>query len=444
LSGSTKPGITTAEGKTVIGQTNDTDRQARGARIALWAATAALAGLLFGFDVAVISGAEKAIQAHWSLSPVAHGLVLSAALWGTVIGALGGSWPTDRFGRRPTLVGLGLAYVAASLGSALALGPIDFAAFRFLCGLAIGVSSIAVPAYISEIAPPARRGQLGALYQFNIVLGILVAYFSNWVIGAGSTGAAADAQWRWMLGIQALPSAIYLLASLGLPESPVWLAARGSSGSGAAVPWSAFLRPPLVRPAGLAFAIALFNQLSGINAVVYFAPRLFEEAGLGTSAALLASLGIGVVNLVATGIAVLLIDRLGRRTLMLIGSLGYCISLTAIAAAFAAHAGALVAPLVFLFIAAHAVGQGAVIWVFIAEVFPANARARGQTIGCGTHWLLAALVSLLMPPALAAFPPAMIFCFFLAMMLLQFVWVLRVMPETRGLPVDDPMPFVGH
>ncbi|KUR70081.1 hypothetical protein AQZ52_14520 [Novosphingobium fuchskuhlense] len=413
-------------------------------RIALWSATAALAGLLFGFDVAVISGAEKAIQAHWSLTPFAHGLVLSAALWGTVIGALGGSWPTDRLGRRPTLVGLGLAYVAASLGSALAVGPVDFAAFRLLGGLAIGVSSIAVPAYISEIAPPARRGQLGALYQFNIVLGILVAYFSNWVIGSGTTNAAGDAQWRWMLGIQALPSAIYLLASLGLPESPVWLATRGSIGRGASVPWSGFLRTPLLRPASLAFTIALFNQLSGINAVIYFAPRLFEEAGLGNAAALLASLGIGVVNLLATGIAVLLIDRLGRRTLMVIGSVGYCVSLAAISAAFAAHAGGLVAPLVFLFIAAHAVGQGAVIWVFIAEVFPAEARARGQTIGCGTHWLLAALVSLLMPPALAAFPPAAIFAFFLAMMLLQLVWVLRAMPETRGMSVDAGMVFVGH
>lgn len=421
----------------MTGQINKTRVAASGLRIALWSATAALAGLLFGFDVAVISGAEKAIQAHWSLDPAQHGLVLSAALWGTVIGALGGAWPTDRFGRRLTLVGLGLAYVAASLGSALAAGPVDFAAFRLLGGLAIGVSSIAVPAYISEIAPPARRGQLGALYQFNIVLGILVAYFSNWVIGAGSTGAAADVAWRWMLGIQALPSALYLLASLALPESPVWLAARGSSaGPAPAVPWGAFLRAPLRNPAGLAFTIALFNQLSGINAVIYFAPRLFEEAGLGTAAALLASLGIGVVNLVATGIAVLLIDKLGRRTLMLIGSVGYCVSLGAIAMAFAAHAGALVAPFVFLFIAAHAVGQGAVIWVFIAEVFPAHARARGQTIGCGTHWLLAALVSLFMPSALAAFPPAVIFACFLAMMLLQFVWVLRVMPETRGTSAE--------
>lgn len=428
----------------MMGHTDETNRQASGSRIALWSATAALAGLLFGFDVAVISGAEKAIQAHWSLSPFAHGLVLSAALWGTVIGALGGSWPTDRFGRRPTLVGLGLAYVAASLGSALAVGPVDFALFRLLGGLAIGVSSIAVPAYISEIAPPARRGQLGALYQFNIVLGILVAYFSNWVIGAGSTGAAADVAWRWMLGIQALPSAIYLLASFGLPESPVWLAARGAAGRGPAVPWSQFLRPPLRRPAGLAFTIALFNQLSGINAVIYFAPRLFEEAGLGTSAALLASLGIGVVNLVATGLAVLLIDRLGRRMLMVIGSVGYVLSLAGIAMAFSLHAGGFVAPLVFLFIAAHAVGQGAVIWVFIAEVFPAEARARGQTIGCGTHWLLAALVSLLMPPALAAFPPEAIFDFFFLMMLLQLFWVARVMPETRGTPVDGEMTFVGH
>lgn len=424
------------------------NREANGARIALWSATAALAGLLFGFDVAVISGAEKAIQAHWGLDPVAHGLILSAALWGTVAGALGGSWPTDRFGRRPTLVGIGLAYVVASLGTALAVGPIDFAVFRFLGGLAIGVSSIAVPAYISEIAPPARRGQLGALYQFNIVLGILVAYFSNWVIGAAGGGLAGGGlagesmAWRWMLGIQALPSALYLAASLALPESPVWRAAQGDTDakrqagqSPAAighVRWTAFLRTPLRRPAGLAFAIALFNQLSGINAVVYFAPRIFEEAGLGTSSALLASLGIGVVNLVATGVAVLLIDRLGRRTLMLAGSIGYCLSLGALAAAFALHAGAWVAPLVFLFIASHAVGQGAVIWVFIAEVFPAAARTRGQTIGCGRHWLLAAVIALAMPPALAAFPPAAIFAFFCAMMVLQLVWVIAIMPETRG------------
>lgn len=427
----------------MTGQNSETSGNASGSRIALWSATAALAGLLFGFDVAVISGAEKAIQAHWALDPVAHGLLLSAALWGTVAGALGGSWPTDRFGRRPTLVGIGLAYVAASLGSALALGPVDFALFRFLGGLAIGVSSIAVPAYISEIAPPAKRGQLGALYQFNIVLGILVAYFSNWVIGAVA-GTASSSIWRWMLGIQALPSALYLAASFALPESPVWLAGRGGMATAVNVRWAEFLRLPLRRPAGLAFAIALFNQLSGINAVVYFAPRIFEEAGLGTSAALLASLGIGVVNLVATGIAVLLIDRLGRRTLMLIGSAGYCLSLGAIAAAFATGAGAWIAPLVFLFIAAHAIGQGAVIWVFIAEVFPAPARARGQTIGCGTHWLLAALVALAMPPALATVPPATIFAAFFAMMVLQFIWVVTLMPETRGTVTDDTEVRFGH
>jgi MFS family permease len=426
-----------------MGHKSETSSSASSSRIALWSATAALAGLLFGFDVAVISGAEKAIQAHWALDSVAHGLLLSAALWGTVAGALGGSWPTDRLGRRPTLVRIGMAYVVASLGSALAVGPVDFALFRFLGGLAIGVSSITVPAYISEIAPPDKRGQLGALYQFNIVLGILVAYFSNWVIGA--TAEPADGTtWRWMLGIQALPSMLYLAASLALPESPVWLAGRSSTNKAVPVRWGDFLVAPLRRQASLAFAIALFNQLSGINAVVYFAPRIFEEAGLATSAALLASLGIGVVNLVATGIAVLLIDRLGRRTLMLIGSAGYCVSLGAIAIAFAAHAGAWVAPLVFLFIAAHAIGQGAVIWVFIAEVFPAPARARGQTIGCGTHWLLAALVAFAIPPALATFPPAALFGFFFAMMVLQFGWVIAVMPETRGALADGDLPLAGH
>jgi len=399
-----------------------------GNRVLLWSAVAALAGLLFGFDVAVISGAEQAVQSHWNLTAGEHGAILSAALWGTVAGALLGAWPTDRLGRKRTLVGIAFTYILASLGSAMAGDPATFALFRFMGGAAIGVSSIAAPAYISEIAPATRRGQLVGLYQFNIVAGILVAYFSNWVIG--SLGNADG--WRWMLGVQALPSLVFLIATIVMPDSPV---GRLPASVAAVTPWRDYLRQPLVRPAGLALAIAVFNQLSGINAVIYFAPRIFEAAGLGGSTALLASVGIGVVNLLATGLAVVLIDRSGRRRLMLIGGVGYCLSLGALVASFASGHGELVAPFVFLFIAAHAVGQGAVIWVFIAEIFPGAARARGQTIGSGAHWILAALMTLLLPPAMAAFSPAAIFGFFLAMMLVQLVWIVRIMPETRGTDI---------
>lgn len=402
------------------------------ARIAIWSAAAALAGLLFGFDVAVISGAEQTIQQHWQLSPQQHGLILSAALWGTVVGALGGAWPTDRIGRKGALIGVAVGYVAASLGSALAQDPWTFAVFRFIGGLAIGVSSIAAPAYISEIAPPGRRGQLVGLYQFNIVAGILLAYLSNWIIG----GQGWPDAWRLMLGVQAVPSLLFLFAACAIPDSPKWERAR-SGGAPQRARWADYLNPPLRQPASLAFTIALFNQLSGINAVIYFAPRIFEAAGMAQSAALLASVGIGLVNLLATGIAVLLIDRMGRRALMLVGGVGYCISLAAVALAFATGTGGLVVPFVFLFIVAHAIGQGAVIWVFIAEVFPTRARARGQALGSGTHWILAAMLTLVMPLVLASFAPAVIFGFFFVMMALQLVWVLRIMPETRGLALDE-------
>lgn len=410
-------------------------------RIALFSLAVALAGFLFGFDVAVISGAEQAIQREWQLTPGTHGLVLSAAVWGTVLGALGGAWPTDRLGRKGALVAVAVGYLIASLGSAFAGGPLSFVIFRFVGGLAIGLSSIAAPAYISEIAPASHRGRLVGLYQFNIVAGILVAYLSNWLIGL--TSGAGD--WRLMLGVQAVPSVVFLAAVLTIPDSPMWTRAwtRLALHPPGQPAWRDFLRPPLSQPASLAVTIALFNQLSGINAVIYFAPRIFAEAGLEMQSALLASVGAGLVNLLATGLAVMLIDRMGRRSLMLVGSFGYCISLAGLAMAFLLGAAGPVAPLVFLFIAAHAVGQGAVIWVFLAEIFPTAARARGQALGSGVHWLLAALVTMALPPAMALLPPAAIFSFFLVMMLGQLVWVIRVMPETRGRPLDADQELVG-
>lgn len=422
----------------------------------LWSITAALAGFLFGFDTAVISGAEQAVQRVWAMSDALHGLAVSAALWGTVVGALFGSLPSDRFGRRPTLVGIGVLYAVSALGSALAWGPASFMLFRFLAGLGIGASSVTTPIYISEIAPPEKRGRLVAMFQFNIVAGILVAYVSNWLLGG-----LGPNDWRWMLGVQALPAVLYLCAACFIPESPRWLAiSRGrteearailarSDGANADAVLAAvgeeqprvslreFYSARFSRPIMLAFLIAFFNQMSGINAIIYFAPRIFETAGLAASSALLASVGIGVTNLIVTVVGVLLIDRVGRRALMLIGTAGYLVSLGTVAWAFAtAHTG-VVPTFIFLFIAAHAIGQGTVIWVYISEIFPNAARARGQALGSGTHWVMAALLTLVMPVLLARLAPSVIFLLFFGMMVLQLVFVLLMMVETRGRSLES-------
>jgi sugar porter (SP) family MFS transporter len=422
----------------------------------LWSVTAALAGFLFGFDTAVISGAEQAVQRVWSMSDVMHGLAISAALWGTVLGALGGSIPSDRFGRRPTLVGIGVLYAVSALGSAFAWDPWSFMAFRFLAGVGIGTSSIATPVYISEIAPPEKRGRLVAMFQFNIVAGILCAYVSNWLLGGMGPN-----DWRVMLGVQVVPAVLYLGAACLIPESPRWLAAsRGrieearaileqSDGPNAdAVLAAVSVEQPRVtltqfysgrfsRPIALAFLIALFNQLSGINAIIYFAPRLFEMAGIELSGALLASVGIGVTNLVFTIVGVLLIDRMGRRALMFIGSFGYLVSLGMVAWGFATAHYSLVPGFIFLFIAAHAIGQGTVIWVYISEIFPNAARARGQSLGSATHWVMAAALTFAMPPLLASLAPALIFLVFFAMMVLQLLFVFFMMVETRGRTLES-------
>jgi sugar porter (SP) family MFS transporter len=422
----------------------------------LWSITAALAGFLFGFDTAVISGAEQAVQRVWAMSDVLHGVAISAALWGTVVGALSGSIPSDRFGRRPTLIGIGVLYAVSALGSALAWGPASFMVFRFLAGLGIGASSVTTPIYISEIAPPEKRGRLVAMFQFNIVAGILVAYVSNWLIGG-----LGPNDWRLMLGVQALPAVLYLTAACFIPESPRWLAiSRGRieearailarsdgahadavlaavSGEQPRVTLREFYSGRFARPILLAFLIAFFNQMSGINAIIYFAPRIFETAGLAQSGALLASVGIGVTNLIVTIIGVLLIDRMGRRALMFIGTIGYLVSLGMVAWGFASHHTAVVPGFIFLFIAAHAIGQGTVIWVYISEIFPNAARARGQALGSGTHWVMAALLTLVMPVLLASLAPALIFVLFFGMMVLQLLFVLGLMVETRGRSLES-------
>ncbi len=423
-----------------------------------WSITVAVAGFLFGFDTAVISGADLPIQALWERGPLFHGLfVMSSALWGTVAGALLGNLPCDRYGRKPTLVAIGVLYLLSAAGSALAPDPYTFSFMRFIGGLGVGVSSIAVPAYISEVAPASNRGRLVALYQFQIVFGILVAYFSNFFLDA-----SLGLDWRWMLGVETLPAAAFLLLVARVPESPRWLLLHGDREAEARAV-IAKVNPERVddvvravhdsaraetsgrlferryrRPVLLAFLIAFFNQMSGINFVIYFAPRIFALAGLDTSAALLSTTGIGVTNLVFTMLGVLLIDKAGRRFLMTVGSVGYIVSLTGVAWSFASGAAGFVVVLfLFLFIASHAVGQGAVIWVFIAEVFPNRVRSKGQSLGCGTHWVLAASIALLMPAALQAFSGQAIFAFFAVMMLAQLVFVRIWMPETRGRTLED-------
>lgn len=428
----------------------------------LWALTASLAGFLFGFDTVVISGAEQTIQQLWGLGPGMHGLAMSMALWGTVLGALIGGWPTEKFGRRKTLLFIGVLYFVSAIGSAYAPEVYSFMIARFIGGISVGISTVAAPLYISEIAPAKDRGKLAGMFQFNIVFGILVAFLSNVLLAS-----IGDNAWRWMLGVEAIPAAVYTMMCLTLPESPRWLITNGGNREGgidvfgrimpaasetelnaladevaASVsqekgPDEKFFNARLKKPIALAFLIAFFNQLSGINAVLYFAPRIFELTGLEKSAALLQSVGIGVTNLIFTFVGLWLIDRLGRRTLLVIGSFGYIISLGLCVWAFHWEIYSIVPACIFAFIAAHAVGQGAVIWVFISEIFPNRDRASGQAFGCFTHWIFAALLTTFFPKMVEAFAPSIVFGFFTFMMVLQLIWVLIMVPETKGVPLED-------
>ncbi len=436
-------------------------------QIFYWSLVSALAGFLFGFDTVVISGAEQHIQTLWGLSAGLHGFAIGSALYGTVLGALFGGWPTDRFGRKRTLLCIGVLYVTSALGCAFSNGVVMFIVARVLGGIGIGISTVAAPLYISEIAPPKYRGRLAGMFQFNIVFGILVAFASNALLAGLGENA-----WRWMLGVAAFPSIIYTVLCFPIPESPRWLIGRkGDRAAGVkvlkliepdATPaqieadadailaassergsssrfWTWRLRVPIL----LAFLIAFFNQLSGINAVLYFAPRIFEMTGLGAKAALLQSVGIGVTNLIFTFIGLWLIDRLGRRTLLFIGSFGYIASLGLTAWAFFTQHYAIVPACIFAFIAAHAIGQGAVIWVFISEIFPNRHRAEGQTLGSSTHWVFAALLTTFFPKMVSAFSPGYVFLFFCGMMVLQLIWVKTMVPETKGVPLEQMQEKLG-
>lgn len=426
-------------------------------KIIIWSIAVGLGGLLFGMDVAVISGADKTIQQLWGLNDWVHGTAIAMALYGTAFGAAFGNIPANRMGRKKTLVWIGVLFFISSIGAALAPEVISFMLFRFVSGLSIGASSVVAPVYIAEIAPARYRGRLAISFQLNVVSGILLAYLSNYLL----QGVGGSNDWRWMLGIVAIPSLLFSLFMLAVPETPRWLLLYKNDESHAREVLSltetdidkkigeikasmSQKKEPLFnrkfyKPLLLAFLLATFNQFSGINAIIYFAPRVFELAGLAKSSAFLGSVGIGVVNLLFTILGWYLIDRFGRRTLMYIGSVGYIISLSLITWSFSSGNTQLITYYVFLFIAAHAVGQGAVIWVFISEIFPNAVRAAGTSFGCLTHWFWAALVAQLFPliAGSPAIGPVKIFGFFAACMVLQLLFVWRMMPETKGVALED-------
>ena len=428
-------------------------------KLTKWSLTAALAGFLFGFDTVVISGADQKLQEVWNSTDIFHGsVVMAMALWGTVVGAIFGGIPTRKIGRKKTLLWIGIFYTLSAIGSALANDPFTFSAFRFLGGVGVGISGIAAPAYISEIAPAKNRGKLVGLYQFNLVTGILVAFLSNYLLSG-----LGENDWRYMMGIEALPAIIYTFLVLTIPKSPRWLYLNNQQKEAEKVIRDAYskkdadeLIAEIIQDKELnvntesifqkkysfilmlAFLVAAFNQFSGINAFLYYAPRIFEAGGIGQSAALLNSVGIGLTNVIFTFIGISLIDKLGRKSLMYIGSVGYIISLTLISLSFILDWGGILLPIfLFLFIASHAIGQGAIIWVYISEIFPNHIRSYGQSFGVSTHWVLAAIIPSLIPFLFSWIGPGIVFGFFAFMMVLQLLFTHFIMPETKGVSLED-------
>ena len=429
------------------------------ANVFFWSITVALGGFLFGYDTAVISGSEQEIQGLWGLSDFLLGQTVAMALYGTILGALFGGIPTQKLGRKKTLFGVAALYLVSAVGSALAPDVYSLMFFRFIGGIGVGASSIVAPVYITEISPKNNRGKLTGLFQFNIVFGILIAYFANWIIGS------LGGDWRLMLGMETVPAIAFLLLLFSVPESPRWLIMSGGSQEKARetlrivdpdnvddIVRAALKAPPessglqldfgnrkLLLPMMLAFLFAFFNQLSGINAVIYYSPRIFTMTGMGKSIALLSSAGVGLVNLIFTLLGLYLIDRAGRKKLMYIGSIGYIVSLAILAYSFFTESfnPVIVLGSTFGFIASHAIGQGACIWVFISEIFPDHTRAFGQSLGSTTHWILAAVVSALFPFFATNYGGGAVFSFFCIMMFFQLLFVWRMMPETKGLSIEE-------
>lgn len=439
------------------------------------ALVAALGGFLFGFDTAVISGTTDTLQYLFNLTDTALGFTVAAALIGTVFGAIMVGWPTDRIGRRNMLMCLGILYFISAAGCALAWDWHSLLVFRFIGGLGVGGASVVSPMYIAEISPAKSRGRLVALAQFNIVVGILLAFISNYIITTLNLGAW---EWRIMFGIEAVPAAAFFLLLFANPYSPRWLLARKRTQEARQIlrklepdPMAAeleyaaiqksldlghhkvsepFYTRKYLKPIMLAFLIAFFNQTSGINVVMYYAPRIFRMAGAATESAMLQAVVIGLTNLIFTMLALAVIDNFGRKKLMLVGSIGYIVSLGTTAWAFlyfgddfSAVGGTIVLTAIIVFIASHAFGQGAVIWVFISEIFPNRVRARGQALGSFTHWVFAAIISQTFPMVAGRFGGGVIFAFYTLMMIIQLLWVIFVMPETKRISLEDMQKKLG-
>src|SRR5450755_2828928 len=426
---------------------------------------AALGGLLFGFDTAVISGATHALKLLYQLSDWSLGVTVASALAGTVIGAMAAGIPGDKWGRRDSLRLMAVLYLVSSLGCAFAWSWPALLVFRFIGGLGIGGSSVLGPMYIAEIAPASWRGRLVGLFQFNIVFGILLAYFSNYIVGTMQLG---DAEWRWKLGVPAIPALFFLLMLFGIPRSPRWLGkkqrvaeAREVLLKTGAPNYEAELQEIVVSidaehqtndalfvrkyrfPIFLAVSIGLFNQLSGINAILYYLNDIFAFAGFSKVSGDLQAVAIGGTNLLFTMIAMSVIDRIGRKTLLLVGSVGTAACLAGVAAIFLTHRNQnLLVWLLVGYIAFFAFSQGAVIWVFISEVFPNRVRAKGQSLGSFSHWIMNAAISATFP-LLAAKSGGYPFVFFSLMMVLQFFVVLFVYPETKGVTLEQMQKKLG-
>jgi sugar porter (SP) family MFS transporter len=427
---------------------------------------AALGGFLFGFDTAVISGVEASIQSLWALDRVEHGFTVASALMGTVIGALVAGIPAEKFGRKKVLQVIGLLYLVTSLVTAMTTSWSLFVVFRFLGGIGVGASSVVGPMYISEISPAHRRGRLVALFQFNVVTGILIAFISNYLLFNIS-----DESWRFMLGIQAVPSLIFFILVFFVPESPRWLIKNGNATDGLKVlkdigepdpdravatiqeslhvertvvttgdaPKEGLFSGQYNKPILYAVALAMFNQLSGINAIMYYAPRIFQMTGLSKDTALLQAVSIGLTNMIFTLLAISVIDKFGRKTLLIIGSTGMVVFLGLVSYAFYTGGGGGYAVMFYLvgFIAFFAFSQGAVIWVFLAEIFPNKVRAQGQTLGSTTHWVMAAAISFAFP-SIAERENGGFYSFllFAVMMLIHGIFVWKVLPETKGKSLE--------
>ena len=419
---------------------------------------ASLAGLLFGFDTAVIAGVTQALREAYGLSPAGLGATVSSALWGTLLGALLMGGPGDRFGARNVLRFIGLLYLVSAIGCALAWSLSSFVVFRFLTGIAIGGSSVLAPVYIAETAPARRRGALVGLFQFNIVFGILAAYLSNYLVAQAVDGMTA---WRWKLAVAAFPALLFFSLLFTIPQSARWLVVRGRIAQavtslrrlGDDTPLATveeFQRASEVSdprpslswrrhrgPIVLAVTLALFNQLSGINAILYYLGDIFKAAGFSALSADGQSVAIGATNLAATVVAMSIIDKAGRKRLLLSGAVGMALALSGVAIIMKLERGqSFLLWMLIVFIASFAVSQGAVIWVYLSELFPTALRARGQSLGSATHWVMNALIAGIFP-AVAAHSKAAPFAFFAAMMVLQLVVVWRWFPETKGIALED-------